>query len=312
VFVDCSNLGLTDLEPPRLVAELAPTGSPTSAPTPTATDDAVARQTFPEADVFYANGNSITHIRAGTFGNQPKLKYLYLHNNPNLVEIEPGAFNNMTNLRELLLHYTALKALPAGIFDNLPNLKILWVHNNARHRGQLEYMEPGVFSQLDSLNWLRLENNNLSSSSLDYEKAKLWPDSLEKLDLSGNERTRFKLTSNDLSDEHKRACCSFCGLSKAADVKADNNLPMQRSCKTLGNKKCGDDQDVGEVPEVQTLVCGCRDKKPIDCGDHCSAFGEESEECREWELAVGGSATTRANTLATLALSVCALAFALW
>jgi hypothetical protein len=87
-----------------------------------------------QAHVIYANGNALTHLAAGTFGHQPKLRKLYLHDNRDLASIEAGAFSNMTELRYLLLHYTALDSLPPGVFDGLPKLKILWLHNAALRR----------------------------------------------------------------------------------------------------------------------------------------------------------------------------------
>lgn len=293
VFVDCSNLGLVDLKPPSLTHA---TSQPTPLPTPLPTNDAPAEewviQTYPPADVFYANGNSLTHIDADTFGKQPNLKYLYLHNNPNLVSIAPGAFRNMTNLRELLLHYTALELLPAGIFDDLPNLKILWVHNT----GNLRYVAPGVFSQLHRLQELRLENNNLNMSSFDYNASKLWPGTLQKLFLTGNERLVFQ--------QDDQSCCSLCGVSKKANVKAENALDFRKACKVMGKGKgCGYKKE-----RTQTLACGCSGN--LNCGGHCAyAYPEE---CSYWQLNVGGGAATRANLFVTLAVSMGALLATLW
>jgi len=298
VFVDCSNLELSDLNPPRIAGS-----SPTSSPTPSPNAESNASQTFPYATVFYANGNKLTRITRDTFGYQPELKYLYLHNNPNLEEIEPGAFSNMKNLRELLLHYTALKVLPAGIFDDLPALRILWVHNTRR----LYHVAPGAFSKLESLKELRLENNNLSMSSLDYTASELWPASLVDLDLSGNDRLVFK----DATPEDKeQACCAMCGFrgnrqacgkngERKCGVRAENELPFSKTCKK-SNEDCA--KQLGAQKE-QVLTCGCGGEE-IVCGGPGSCTFETPEECQSWQLNVNGGAVTRARLIVTLAVSV--------
>merc|ERR1711908_193586 len=151
-----------------------------------------------------------------------------------------------------------LEVLPAGIFDDLPRLKILW------------------------------ENNNLSMSSLDYEQSKLWPDSLRRLFLTGNERMEFK--QNNL----EQACCSLCGVSQSANVKAENDMDFLKTCKTTGNGSCD------SKPKVQTLACcGYR-----NCSAHCKYDYSTDTECSYWQLNVGAGAATRANLAVTLLLSL--------
>lgn len=125
--------------------------------------------------------NQLTKIYPYTFGQKPKLKSVYLHNNKltdaalpehmfngsdsleiltmssNFLQVVPSSLP--PTLYRLHLKSNKLEEIPTGAFDNLPNLRELYLQNN--HLTS-EAMDNETFSQLSSLECLDLSNNNLS------------------------------------------------------------------------------------------------------------------------------------------------------
>lgn len=125
--------------------------------------------------------NHLTRIYPYTFGQKPKLKSVYLHNNKltdaglpdhtfngsdsleiltmssNFLRVVPR--NLPSSLYRLHLKSNKLEKIPGGAFDNLPKLRELYLQNNLLSN---EGMDNETFSQLSSLECLDLSNNNLS------------------------------------------------------------------------------------------------------------------------------------------------------
>ncbi|CAK6980612.1 podocan [Scomber scombrus] len=125
--------------------------------------------------------NQLTRIFPYTFGQKPKLKSVYLHNNKlsdaglpddmfngsisleiltlssNFLRVVPSSLP--TSLYRLHLKTNKLEKIPAGAFDRLRNLRELYLQNNLLSN---EGMDNETFSQLSSLECLDLSNNNLS------------------------------------------------------------------------------------------------------------------------------------------------------
>ncbi|XP_053178125.1 podocan [Scomber japonicus] len=125
--------------------------------------------------------NQLTRIFTYTFGQKPKLKSVYLHNNKlsdaglpddmfngsisleiltlssNFLRVVPSYLP--TSLYRLHLKNNKLEKIPAGAFDRLRNLRELYLQNNLLSN---EGMDNETFSQLSSLECLDLSNNNLS------------------------------------------------------------------------------------------------------------------------------------------------------
>lgn len=125
--------------------------------------------------------NQLTKIYPNTFGQKPKLKSVYLHNNK-LTDagLPEHMFNGSDSLEILImssnflryvprnlpsaLHRLHLKSnklekIPPGAFDNLSQLREMYLQNNLLSN---EGMDNETFSQLSSLECLDLSNNNLS------------------------------------------------------------------------------------------------------------------------------------------------------
>ncbi|XP_041861564.1 podocan isoform X2 [Melanotaenia boesemani] len=125
--------------------------------------------------------NQLTRIFPHTFGQKPKLRSVYLHNNKltdvglpdhmfnasdsleiltmssNFLQVVPS--NLPSSLYRLHLKNNKLEKIPEGAFDNLPNLRELYLQNNHLTN---EGMDNETFSRLSSLECLDLSNNNLS------------------------------------------------------------------------------------------------------------------------------------------------------
>uniref|UniRef100_A0A8C5GF03 LRRNT domain-containing protein n=1 Tax=Gouania willdenowi TaxID=441366 RepID=A0A8C5GF03_GOUWI len=125
--------------------------------------------------------NQLTKIYPYTFGQKPKLRSVYLHNNKltdaglplqlfngsnnleiltmssNLLRAVP--MNLPSSLYRLHLKSNTLENIPAGAFDSLSNLRELYLQNNLLSN---EGMDNETFSHLTSLECLDLSNNNLS------------------------------------------------------------------------------------------------------------------------------------------------------
>ncbi|KAF7203821.1 podocan isoform X2 [Nothobranchius furzeri] len=125
--------------------------------------------------------NQLIRIYPYTFGQKPKLRSVYLHNNKltdaglpdhmfnasdnleiltmssNFLRVVPG--NLPSSLHRLHLKSNKLEKIPPGVFDSLHNLRELYLQNNLLSN---EGMDNETFSQLSSLEYLDLSNNNLS------------------------------------------------------------------------------------------------------------------------------------------------------
>lgn len=125
--------------------------------------------------------NQLTKIYPYTFGQKPKLRSVYLHNNKltdagfpehafngsdnleilimssNLLRVVPR--NLPSSLFRLHLKSNKLEEIPAGAFDTLSNLRELYLQSNLLNN---EGMDNKTFSELSSLEFLDLSNNNLS------------------------------------------------------------------------------------------------------------------------------------------------------
>ncbi|XP_056270156.1 podocan isoform X2 [Pseudoliparis swirei] len=125
--------------------------------------------------------NELTRIYPYTFGQKPKLRSVYLHNNKltdaglpdntfngsdkleiltmssNFLRVVPT--NLPSSIYRLHLKSNMLEKIPAGAFENLPNLRELYLQNNLLSN---EGMDNETFSHLSSLECLDLSNNNLS------------------------------------------------------------------------------------------------------------------------------------------------------
>lgn len=125
--------------------------------------------------------NQLTKIYPLTFGQKPRLKSVYLHNNKltdaglpehmfngsdrleilimssNFLRYVPR--NLPSALHRLHLKNNKLEKIPTGAFNNLSNLRELYLQSNLlTNHG----MDNESFSQLSSLECLDLSNNNLS------------------------------------------------------------------------------------------------------------------------------------------------------
>eukprot|EP00064_Thunnus_orientalis_P002546 superscaffoldBa00000190_g2553 len=125
--------------------------------------------------------NQLARIYPYTFGQKPKLRSVYLHNNKltdvglpddmfngsisleiltmssNFLRVVPK--NLPASLYRLHLKNNKLEKIPAGAFDKLRNLRELYLQSNLLSN---EGMDNETFSQLSSLECLDLSNNNLS------------------------------------------------------------------------------------------------------------------------------------------------------
>jgi len=101
------------------------------------------------------DGNSITHISAGSF-NLPNMKTLILSNN-NLRAIEQETFLGMENLRTLSLLNNRLTQIPSHAFKLVQQLRQLDLSMN-----QLNSIEVNSLTQLQHLRLLQLNDNRIT------------------------------------------------------------------------------------------------------------------------------------------------------
>ncbi|KFW82070.1 Podocan, partial [Manacus vitellinus] len=122
--------------------------------------------------------NYLTKIYGLTFGQKPKLRSVYLHNNKlSDAGLPDNMFNGSANVEILIMSSNFLKYVPKNL---PPALYKLHLQSN-----KLEKIPKGAFSELTGLRELYLQNNYLSNEGMDNET--FWKlSSLEYLDLSSN------------------------------------------------------------------------------------------------------------------------------
>ncbi|GAA6081135.1 podocan, partial [Tachysurus ichikawai] len=126
--------------------------------------------------------NQLTTIYPYTFGQKPRLKSVYLHNNKlSDAGFPEGMFNGSDNLEVLILSSNYLRyvpkglpkalfrlhlknnkleKIPSGAFENQPHLRELYLQNNLLSNNG---MDNTTFSHLSRLEYLDLSNNNLTA-----------------------------------------------------------------------------------------------------------------------------------------------------
>uniref|UniRef100_A0A4W3K7M3 Podocan n=1 Tax=Callorhinchus milii TaxID=7868 RepID=A0A4W3K7M3_CALMI len=126
--------------------------------------------------------NYLTRIYPLTFGQKPKLRSIYLHNNK-LTDagLPEHMFNGSDGVGVLIMSSNFVKYVP----KNLPaELVRLHLKNN-----RLEKIPRGAFDHLFQLRELHLQNNHITNDGMDNETfCKL--SSLEYLDLASNRLSR--------------------------------------------------------------------------------------------------------------------------
>ncbi|KAM9761515.1 podocan [Menidia menidia] len=125
--------------------------------------------------------NQLTRIFPDTFGQKPRLRSVYLHNN--LLGdsgLPDQMFNGSDGLEVLTLSSNALQTVPPRL---PPRLLRLHLKSN-----RLQTVPEGAFSLLQELRELHLQDNQLSSPQLDQSTFSRLS-SLECLDLSSNNLT---------------------------------------------------------------------------------------------------------------------------
>ncbi|XP_062308498.1 podocan [Osmerus eperlanus] len=122
--------------------------------------------------------NQLTKIYPYTFGQKPRLKSVYLHNNK-LTDagLPEHMFNSSDGLEILIMSSNFLRYVPR----NLPSA----LHRFHLKSNKLEKIPPGAFDNLSHLRELYLQDNLLSNDGMDNETFSQLS-SLECLDLSNN------------------------------------------------------------------------------------------------------------------------------
>ena len=129
-------------------------------------------------------GNGLTALEVGVFGELNALTTLYLEEN-DLTALEVGVFDGLNNLTTLRLSHNGLTTLEAGVFDGLNNLTTLWLFDN-----DLTTLEAGVFDGLNALTTLYLFDNDLTT----LEAGVFDGLTLEVLSLDGNQVDLLPIT----------------------------------------------------------------------------------------------------------------------
>ncbi|XP_068446179.1 podocan [Clinocottus analis] len=194
--------------------------------------------------------NQLTRIYPYTFGQKPKLRSVYLHNNKltdaglpdhtfngsdkleiltmssNFLRVVP--MNLPSSLYRLHLKSNKIEKIPPGAFDNLPNLRELYLQNNLLSN---EGMDNETFSQLSSLECLDLSNNNLSVVPkglprnlvlLHLEKNSI--NSIPKDSLASVRNLEYLLLHNNKLRSRSIHPTAFQGLKKLHTLHMYNNL----------------------------------------------------------------------------------------
>ncbi|KAK1896763.1 Podocan [Dissostichus eleginoides] len=118
--------------------------------------------------------NQLTKIYLYTFGQKPKLRSVYLHNNKLTDAGFPEhAFNGSDNLEILIMSSNLLRVVPRNLPSSLFRLHL--------KSNKLEEIPAGAFDTLSNLRELYLQSNLLNNEGMDNKTF-----SLEFLDLSNN------------------------------------------------------------------------------------------------------------------------------